>query len=132
MPGTHSPISRHLFTLDGSVLTTGGAKNLAKGQFTIVNNKKAGANGAVVITNFAGEPDSTVYEMRLGKSHLPETRTAYNSKPYSSNLFTIKDVVEVKANFPKVTEQKFDELIVGYDGINADTAITLEEGYSSS
>lgn len=126
MPGTHSPISRHFFTLDGAVRTTGGAKNLAKGEFTIVNHLKAGANGAVV-TPFTGEPDSTVYEMRLGKHPIPQTRTAYNSLPYSSNLFTIKDVVEVKANFPKFTEQKFDELIIGYDGINPSTAIDLEE-----
>jgi len=128
MPGTHSPISRHLFTLDGSTLTTGGAKNLAKGQFTIVNSGKAGANGAVVVSDFAGQPDSTVYEMRVGKGKLPAgLRTALNGKPYSSQLFTIKDVVEVKANFPKFTEQTFDDLIIGYDGINADTAIGLDE-----
>jgi len=131
MPGTHSPISRHLFTLDGMVLTSGGAKNLAKGQFTIVNSGKAGANGAVVINSFTGEPDSTVYEMRLGKSKFPATRTALNSKPYSSQTFKIKDVVSVKANFPRFNEQKFDDLIIGYDGINADTAITLEENMTT-
>lgn len=131
MPGTHSPISRHLFTLDGMVLTSGGAKNLAKGQFTIVNSGKAGANGAVVVSNFAGQPDSTVYAMRLGKHRIPENRTAANSQPYSSHLFKIKDVVDVKANFPKHTEQKFDELLIGYDGINADTAIELDENMTT-
>lgn len=130
MPGTHSPISRHFFTLNGNVLTSGGAKNLAKGQFTIVDSEKAGANGAVVVTNFAGMPDSTVYAMRLGKSPLPKNRTVYDSKPYSSQLFTIKDLVSVKGNFPQVTEQQFDELLIGYDGLNANTAITLEEGMS--
>lgn len=127
MPGTHSPISRPLFTLDGSVRTTGGAKNLAKGQFTIVNSGKAGANGAVVVGDFQGLPDNTVYEMRLGKSPLPENRTAINRKPYSSQLFTIKDVVDIKANAPKHFKQEFDDLLVGYDGINEDTAIQLEE-----
>lgn len=131
MPGTHSPISRHLFTLDGMVLTSGGAKNLAKGQFTIVNSGKAGANGAVVVSDFAGQPDSTVYEMRLGKHKIPTNRTAINSKPYSSEMFKIKDVVRVQANFPKHTEQKFDELLIGYDGINADTAIELEENMTT-
>lgn len=132
MPGTHSPISRHLFTLDGSVLTAGGAKNLAKGQFTIVNSGKAGANGAVVVSDFAGQPDSTVYEMRLGKTKIPALRSVgVNSKPYSSHLFTIKDVVAVKGNFPKFTEQKFDDLIIGYDGINPDTAIGLEENMTT-
>lgn len=129
MPGTHSPISRHLFTLDGMVLTSGGAKNLAKGQFTIVNSNKAGADGAVVVSNFAGQPDSTVYEMRVGNHKLPlGLRNAMNSKPKSSHLFTIKDIVKIEANFPKFIEQTFDDLLIGYDGINADTAITLEEG----
>lgn len=131
MPGTHSPISRHLFTLDGMVLTSGGAKNLAKGQFTIVNSGKAGANGAVVVSDFAGQPDSTVYEMRLGKHKIPSNRTAINSKPYASYPFKIKDVVNVTANFPKHTKQKFDELLIGYDGINADTAIGLEENMTT-
>ena len=131
MPGTHSPISRHLFTLDGMVLTSGGARNLSKGQFTIVDSSKAGANGAVVITNFAGQPDNTVYEMRLGKSRIPSTRTTMNSKPYSSQLFKIKDVVSVKANFPRFTRQTFDDLIIGYDGISADTAIDIDENMTT-
>ena len=71
MPGLHSPFSRHLFTLNGNVLASGGAKNLAKGQFTIVKSGVASANGAVVVSDFAGLPDSTVYEMRLGKAVTP-------------------------------------------------------------
>lgn len=131
MPGLHSPMSRHLFTLNGNVLTSGGAKNLAKGQFTIVKSAEASANGAVVVSDFAGLPDSTVLEMRLGNHNLPALRTAMNSKPKSSELFTIKDVVRVEGHFPRFTERTFDDLIVGYDGINADTAIELEEGQTT-
>lgn len=128
---THAPISKHLFTLDGSVLTSGGAKNLAKGQFTIVNSAKAGVNGAVVVSDFAGAPASTVYEIRVGKHKIPNNRTASNSKPYASQTFTIKDIVDVRANFPKFTKQKFDDLLVGFDGINDATAITLAEGQTT-
>ena len=131
MPGLHSPFSRHLFTLNGNVLASGGAKNLAKGQFTIVKSGVASANGAVVVSDFAGLPDSTVYEMRLGKAVTPNVRTAMNGKPYSSELFTIKDVVSIEANAPKFFERTVDSIIVGYNGINADTAIELLEGQTT-
>lgn len=130
MPGTHSPKSLHFFTLDGNVLTSGGAKNLAKGQFAIVDSSKATPDGALVVSNFAGKSDYTTYEMRLGRNPLPINRSN-SSKPWSSQPFTIKDVVKVEANFPKFTEQKFDDLLIGYDGINADTAITLEDNQTT-
>lgn len=130
MPGTHSPKSLHFFTLDGSVQTSGGAKNLAKGQFAIVDSGKATPDGALVVGNFAGKADSTVYELRLGRHKLPDNRS-FSSKPWTSQPFTIKDVVEVKANFPKITEQTFDDLLIGYDGINADTAISLEDNQTT-
>ena len=131
MPGLHSPFSRHLFTLNGNVLTSGGAKNLAKGQFTIVKSGESSANGAVVVSDFAGLPESTVFEMRVGKANTPNVRTAMNGKPYSSELFTVKDIVSIEANFPKNDVRKFDDLIIGYDGINASTAIELEEGQTT-
>lgn len=131
MPGIHSSMSRHIFTNNGNVLTSGGAKNLAKGQFTIVKSASATANGAEVVSNFAGLPKNTVFEMRLGKHKIPNTRTAQNSVAYKSETFKLSDVVGVKANFPKFTKQTFDELLVGYDGINANTAITLAEGQTT-
>lgn len=131
MPGIHSSMSRHLFTLNGNVLTSGGAKNLGKGQFTIVKSASATANGAEVVSNFAGLPKNTVFEMRLGKHKIPTTRTAQNSQSYKSETFKMSDVVGVKGNFPKVTKQTFDEILIGYDGINDDTAIELAEGQTT-
>jgi len=129
--GVHRPISLHLFTLNGNVLTSGGAKNLAKGQFTIVNSAKGGANGAAVVEDFAGLSADTVFEMRLGKHKVPNSRTALNSKAYASHNFKAKDVVSVKANFPKVTKQAFDDILIGYDGVNVDTAISLDENQTT-
>lgn len=131
MPGIHSSMSRHMFTLNGNVLTSGGAKNLAKGQFAIVKSASATANGAEVVSSFAGLPKSTVFEMRLGKHKIPKTRTAQNSIAYKSETFKLSDVVGVKANFPKNVEQTFDEILIGYDGVNADTALVLEEGQTT-
>lgn len=127
----HRPISAHLFTLNGNVLTTGGSKNLAKGQFTIVNTAKPTINGAAVVADFAGLSQSTIYEMRLGKSKVPNSRTNSNSKPYSTGGFKSGDITGVRANFPKHTKQTFDDVIVGYDGINAGTKISLLEGQTT-
>ena len=127
----HRPISAHLFTLDGNVLTTGGSKQLAKGQFTIVNTEKPTVNGAAVVTDFAGLSNKTNYEMRLGKHRVPNSRTNSNSKPYSTGVFKATDVTEVRANFPKHIKQTFDDVIVGYDGITAGTKISLLEGQTT-
>lgn len=127
----HRPISAHLFTLDGNVLTTGGSKQLAKGQFTIVNTAKPTVNGAAVVSDFAGLSNSTNYEMRLGKHKVPNSRTNSNSKPYSTGAFNIADVTGVRANFPKHIKQTFDDVVIGYDGINAGTEISLLEGQTT-
>jgi hypothetical protein len=130
MPGTHSAMSRHMFTLNGNVLASGGAKNLAKGQFTIVKSDTATSAGATVVGagDFAGLSAKQVLEMRLGKHRVPEVRTALNSKPYASETFKLSDIVDIKKITPKFETRKFDELIVGYDGINDASAINLAEG----
>jgi len=130
MPGTHSAMSRHMFTLNGNVLENGGAKNIAKGQFTIVKSNVATAAGATVVAtgDFAALPASQVLEMRLGKHRVPDVRTASNSKAYASETFKLGNIVDIKKISPKFTKRKFDELVVGYDGINDISAINLEEG----
>lgn len=130
MPGTHSAMSRHMFTLNGNVLASGGAKNLAKGQFTIVKSDTATSAGATVVASadFAGLSNKQVLEMRLGKHKVPEVRTALNSKPYASETFKLTDIVDIKKITPKFVNRKRDELIVGYDGVLASTAINLAEG----
>ncbi len=127
----HRPISAHLFTLNGNVLTTGGSKNLAKGQFTIVNAQKPTVNGAAVITDFSGLSNSTIYEIRLGKAKVPLSRTNSNSKPYSTGAFKISDIKAIRANFPRNTKQTFDDVLIGYDGVNAGTEISLLEGQTT-
>jgi hypothetical protein len=127
----HRPISQHLFTLDGNVLTTGGSKQLAKGQIAIVQSGQPTVNGAAVVSDFAGLPKETNYEIRLGKHKVPNSRTNSNARPYATGSFKITDVVSIKANYPKNTKQTFDSLLVGYDGINAATAISLEENQTT-
>lgn len=126
--GIHRPFSRPMFTLQGSVLTSGGAKNLAKGQFTIVNSKVASANGAVVVEDFSALPKDAKLELRLGVNKIDGVRTNSTPSTMASETFGLNDVKDIKATYPKQFEQKFDDLIVGFDGINDSAALNLSEG----
>lgn len=125
-------MSRHFFTLNGSTLTSGGAKNLAKGQFTIVKLDSASAtsNGAAVVGtgDFASLSPSQKLGMRLGKASIPQNRTTKNSNPYASETFSLSSIVDIKKYMPKFQKRVFDEIVIGYDGLNESTAIKLEDG----
>ena len=123
----HKNVDRWLFTLNGNVATTGGSANLAKGQFALVSKTEATINGAKVVSNLQGFPANKTLEMRLGK-HNVGNRGARNSKAFSSIPFTLNDIKSISVSAPKTTEQKFDSYIVGYDGINDNTALTFVEG----
>lgn len=126
--GLHKPFDRDFFLLNGNVLTTGGSKNLAKGQFAIVNTKNPTANGAKVVSDFAGHSKQDIYEFRLGKAKVANSRTAQNSKAYSSIPWKTGQITDIYVSAPKTTEQKFDDLIIGYDGINPETGLAFEDG----
>lgn len=130
MPGLHSAISKPLFILEGLVKTTGGANNLAKGQFAIVTDK-ATTDGLKVVSNFAGLPKDAPIKFRVGRNKLPSNLRSSYAPNYETSWFKTKDIVSVTANFPKFTKRTFDELIVGYDGINDDTKINLAEGQTT-
>lgn len=131
--GLHKPFDRDFFLVNGNVAAAGsGSKNLAKGQFAIVDTTNPLPTGARVVTDFAGAPANATYEIRVGKHPVTNTRTAQTSKPYSSIPWKISQVRDIQVSAPKTATQKFDEFIIGYDGINDNTALTLEEGVASS
>jgi hypothetical protein len=126
--GLHKPFDRDFFLVNGNVLTSGGSKNLAKGQFAIVDVKSATANGAKVISDVSGAPSNTTFEFRVGKSKVQTSRSAQNSKAYSTFPFKISNVKEVSVSSPTITSQTFDDLIIGYDGIDATSAMKFANG----
>jgi hypothetical protein len=128
----HSSISKGLVTLNGNILTTGGAGNLAKGQLALITDKAvAGGAKAVSASDFAGMPKNQKLKLRLGRSVLPKgLRTPY-AKQYETSYFTPQDIVSITGNFPKNQVQTFDKFLIGYDGVNADTALNIPEGKSS-
>lgn len=108
-------------------MTSGGSLNLAKGQFGIFDVQNTSANGAKAVSSFAGQPKNKKYELRLGKSNLPVTRSQ-NNKSFSSFPFELRNVLDLHVSAPKRTEQSVDEVLVGYNGIDDTTAITFKKG----
>jgi hypothetical protein len=126
----HTSINKGLFTIDGNVLTSGGAGNLAKGQLALITDKSV-SGGRKVVSDFAGLSKNTPLQIRVGRNSLPSGLRSNYAPYYQTSWFTPESIVSIKANFPKNQFQKFDELIVGYDGINANTALNIPVGKSS-
>src|SRR5690606_17402762 len=124
----HKPHDLHFVSLDGATLTSGGSKSLAKGQIGIFDIASATPAGVTAVSSFSTADKRKNFSIFQGKSPVQETRSAQNSKPYKSIPFKLKDVQDVTVSAPKTTEQKFDQWLVGYDGINADTALDFEQG----
>ena len=121
----HKPTDFHFITLDGNTLQSGGTLSLAKGQVGVFDIQKQTIKGSAAVTEFNKRG---IYTIKMGKSPVATTRSAQTSKPWSTVPFKLKNVRDAYVGAPKVKEQKFDILLIGYDGINASTALTFEQG----
>jgi hypothetical protein len=126
----HSTINKPLFTHKGALQKEGGAGNLAKGQLAVVLDKST-ANGAKVVSDFAGLKNSERIAIRVGRNKLPNNLRDKHAPYYSTDYFRIDSIVNITANAPKKTKLEVDEFIIGYDGINADSELFIPEGKSS-
>lgn len=122
----HKPWDRPFFVLGGAVMTDGFSLNLAEGQFGIFNVSKQTPKGAVAVSAFNGYGNDTLFELRLGNKQKM-TRTSSN-KMYSSFPFHVKDVVDVRVSAPKKSKMEVDELIIGYNGIDDESSISMLPG----
>ncbi len=124
---SHAPQTILFPTNEGLVMTSGYSARLAKGQFGIVDK---GANpsalGQAVVNVFSTTPKDRLFELRLGTSDLTVNRSQTN-KGYSSMPFKLSEVVDISVSAPLIGA-KVDKMIIGYDGINADTAIVMSNG----
>lgn len=127
---SHSSINKPFFVNKGLLKKTGGAGKLAKGELAFVKDKSV-AGGAQAIADFAGLRNSERIAIRLGVSELP-SGLRDNHVPYAqTDFFPLNSIVNITANAPKKQDLKVDEFIVGYDGIDATTALTIPEGKSA-
>ena len=126
---SHAPQTLFFVTNEGSVSTTGGSTRIAKGQLGLVD--KGGvptAAGLPVVTSVTpiATDRNRLYELRLGIAPLTPTRSQSN-KAYSTVPFKLSEIVDVKVNYPKLGVS-VDEFIIGYNGINPDTALVMSNG----
>ncbi len=129
---SHKGWDRHFVTIEGLAMKTGRSLNLAQGQFGIVDmDSTPTQRGNSVISTFTGLGAKRKLELRLGIAPLTVTRSQSN-KSLSSPAFKISEVVGLAVEAPKVRGVQVDHFRIGYDGLNTDTAIVLENGDNES
>lgn len=126
---SHAPQTLFFVTNEGSVATSGGSTRIAKGQIGLVDKggvpTSAGIPVVTSVTSIATDRNR-LYELRLGIAPLTPTRSQSN-KAYSTVPFKLSEIVDVKVNYPKMGVS-VDEFLIGYDGINASSALTMSNG----
>jgi hypothetical protein len=114
-------------TNEGAVQKDGFSATLGKGQFGIVDKGATkSALGEKVTTTLPASPKDRLFELALGAADL-KTGRSINNKAWRSLPFKLTDVVDIKVKAPQ-GKGSVDEVLIGYDGINADTALVFENG----
>lgn len=121
------PFNRYFSVLNGNVMTSGNSLNLAKGQLGLFDVAKQSKDGLAAVSSITGANKSSKFQLKLGVHPLEIARTQGN-KADSTPTFKVSDIKSVRVSAPKTTEQKVDEVILGYDGLNDSTAITFKKG----
>jgi hypothetical protein len=104
----------------GKVMTTGHSLNLPKGVFGIFDTSQVTSKGMAAVSKFNGDRNKK-YVMKLGNH-------GYRNKSKSSIHFSLKDVVDFRADVPQSTKKTFDVFRIGYDGFSEDTAFKFKPG----
>lgn len=126
--GLNRAFDRPFFVIGGNVKTSGGSLDLAKGQLALIDQSVTTANGAKVVNTAAGKPkDAKDFVLRLGIANREPNRS-YSNKDESTMPFSLNNIVGLKVSAPERTEQSVDEVIIGYDGMNPNTAFNFKTG----
>lgn len=126
--GLHKPFDRSFFVIGGAVKTSGGSLDLVKGQLALVDASQTSSAGAKVVSSLAGiAKDKKFLELRLGIDERQPNRS-HSNKPMVSMPFSLGEVQDIKVSAPERLEQRLDEVILGYNGIDTATTFNLESG----
>lgn len=124
----HKPADRTFPVIPGAVKTTDGSNNLVAGQLMIAQHTGAGANGLKRATNLSAlDRRKKDLVIKVGVDKKVDSRS-YIYKDASSQVFALEDIVDFKVNAPRVTTPLTDEVIVGYNGHDASTALSFKAG----
>lgn len=113
-------------TNEGRVQTNGHSLTLGKGQFGIIDKGAAKSALGEKVTTTLPQDNDRLFELVLGSSDLKVNRSQSNAN-WRSIPFKLSDVVSVKVKTP-TNEGSVDEVLIGYDGINDDTALVFQNG----
>lgn len=118
MSSTHRAPERHFFLAGGAVKTSGGSFQLGRGEAGFVQNNKAVAQGAKILSGFAGFPkNKNIFELRVGISPDRRVTRSTTDKEWSTIPFALNDIKSIRVDGPKTKDQVVDEITIGWDGI---------------
>lgn len=123
----HKPSDHHFIVIGGNVLTSSGSLKLTKGQIGFFDTKSLTKDGLTPVTSVAGMPKSNEFQIKLGTAPLPVTRSLDN-KAFSTFPFKLSEVLDVRVSAPKSSTQTVDEVVAGYNGMDANTSIVFKKG----
>lgn len=122
----HAPHTK--FHVVSTVLESGYDGNLAKGQLAVVKNKALRGKGKEVTNNFDAMTAKDLIALEIGEATTPNKQRTVEVPYVSTGFFPIGSITDIKAYAPSNVTLKLDHIEIGYDGINADTALYIPEG----
>lgn len=121
--------NRAMFIIGGNVKKAGGSLDLAYGTLALVNTKKQTSAGLEIQASMAGVSEADkIWEIRRGANPRKTAARSTSNAAWKTTTFALEDVVGVEVSAPKITEQKFDEVIIGWDGITTGSEFQFERG----
>lgn len=126
-----NPFDRDWFVIGGSVKTTGGSANLSKGTLALVDKTVSTLDGSRILATVTGmNKRQKNLVLQLGVADRESTRSHQNGS-MKTLPFALEEVKDLRVSAPASTEQKVDELTLGYDGVNPSTAFSFRTGDST-
>lgn len=120
----HKPTELLFVINNGLVKTSGGSTQLAKGVLAVANRNLPNTSAGIPLVDTFDETGN--YEFRYGavdsKNVRGKSNLAWRSLP-----FNLGEVIDIKVSAPQAGSAT-DEVWIGYDGIDPNSAIVLENG----
>lgn len=124
----HTSITKPMFITN--VRTTGGGRDLAKGELAIVIDKST-ANGAKVVSDFAGISKRDRIEIRVGRGQQPDNLRIPTVAFQGTGFFPLESIIDIKAYAPTNVELRTDRLELGFNGLTNSQGLIIPEGKSA-
>lgn len=124
----HRPQDRVLFLPPHAKMVDVDSALLKEGQIGIYDVFDTTENGCKAVTDFSGKPrNEKRYEIRIGRNEQASSRSVFD-KDFSTRMFALNEIRDIYASWPKKDHAYVDDVILGYNGVDDDTAIKAGQG----